>query len=115
MRRNLGLKFVTISSFGGSYTCNRKSSTPSSLETYIKRIFEAIERYQNRFGCRVPVHFLWKFLQFCRVLAVKDVPTAQFLELKGQISQNFSRKAQLIYQREILRLVRQLIVILAVD
>ena len=59
-------------------------------------MFEAIKRHPTRFGCLLPAHFLWKFLQFCRDLAALDVPTAQFLELKGQSSQNFSWKAQLI-------------------
>ena len=73
MRRNLGLKFETMSSFGDSYACNRNSSTPPSFDTYIGRMFEAIKRCHTCFGSQVPAHFLLKFPPFHRDLAAQDV------------------------------------------
>ena len=48
MRRNLGLKFETMSSFGDSYACNRNNSTTPLTGTYIRWMFEAIGRCETR-------------------------------------------------------------------
>ena len=96
MRRNLGLKIETMSSFGDSFVNDRNSSTPPLLGTHTRRIFEAIERCQTRFGSQLHAHFLLKFLQSHRDLAALDVRITRFLYLKGQISPIFSQQAQII-------------------
>ena len=96
MRRNFCLKFETMSSFGDSFVNDRNSSAPPLLGTYTRRIFEAIERCQTRFGSLVPGRILLKFLQSHRDLSALDVQITRFLYLKGQISPIFSQQAQII-------------------
>ena len=73
IRRNFGLKFETTSSFGGSFVHDSNSSTPPSLGTYTRQVFEGIKRFQTRLGSQLPAHFLLKFLQFHCDLAAMDV------------------------------------------